>query len=58
MYDKLVKKVNNINTNRIKTKCDADKRELDKKSLDTNELVKKTNYNNKISHIEKNTKYW
>ena len=42
-HDKLVTKVNNIDTSRfvLKTKCDADKTELEKKIPDTSNLVKK-----------------
>ena len=49
-YDKLVKKVNNIDTCEflLKAKYDTDKTKLKNKILDTNELVKKTNYNAKI----------
>ena len=49
-YDKLVKKVNNIDTCEfvLKTKYDTDKTKLKNKILDTNELVKKTNHNAKI----------
>ena len=61
MYDKLIAKVNNINTNGLvlKTKYDADKSDLEKKISDTDKkipdtsgLVKKTNYNAKITEIE------
>ena len=54
MYDKLVKKVNNIDTSGfpLKTNYETDKSELEKKIPDTTELVRKTNYNNKISKIE------
>ena len=43
VYDKLVAKVNNIDTIGfvLKTKYDADKTELDKKNPDTNKFVKK-----------------
>ena len=42
-HDKLVTKVNNIDTSRfvLKTKCDADKTELEKKIPDTSNFVKK-----------------
>ena len=45
VYDKLVTKVNNINTSGfvLKTKYDADKSELENKIPDTIGLVKKTN---------------
>ena len=54
VYDKLVEKVNNIDTSGfvLKTKCNADKSELEKKIPDTRDLVKKTNHNNKITEIE------
>ena len=42
MYDKLVTRLNNIDTSRFvsKTKYDADKLELEKKTLNTSNLVK------------------
>ena len=54
LYDKLVTKVNNIETSRFvsKTKYDTDKSELENKIPDTSGLVKKTDYNNKISEIK------
>ena len=61
MYDKLVTKVNNIDTSRfaLKTKYDTDKSGLekkisdaDKKIPDTSGLVKKLDYNAKITYIE------
>ena len=54
VYDKLVPKVNSIDTNRfiLKTNYDADKTELEKKIPDTSGLVKKTDYNTKIAEIE------
>ena len=61
MYSKLVTKVNKIDTSGfvLKTECKTDKSDLkekiiyaDKKVSDTNELVKKTNYNAKVSEIE------
>ena len=44
MYDKLVTKVNNIDTSRfvLKTKYNADKLKLEKKIPDTSNLVKKS----------------
>ena len=53
-YNKLVNKVNNIDTSRfiLKTKYDADKIELEKKIPDTSNLIKKSDYNTKISEIE------
>ena len=46
-YNKLVNKVNNIDTSGfiLKTKYDADKLELEKKIPDTSNLVKKSDYN-------------
>ena len=54
MYDKLVAKVNNIDTSEfvLKTKYDADKTELEKKIPNTSKLVKKSDYNAKVSEIE------
>ena len=54
VYDKLVAKVNNIDTSGfvLKTKYDADKLELEKKIPDVSNLVKKLNYNAKVSEIE------
>ena len=58
MYDKLVAKVNRIDTSRfvLKTEYDTDESDLDKKIsdvgkiiTDTSGLVKKTDYNAKIS---------
>ena len=56
VYDKLVAKVNaislnNINTSRfvLKSIYDTDKSELENKIPDTSGLVKKTNYDSKIS---------
>ena len=53
-YDKLVAKVNNIDTSGfvLKTKYDTDKSELENKIPDTSGLVKKTNYNTKITELE------
>ena len=53
-YDKLVTKVNNIDTSRfvLKTKYDRDKSKLENKIPDTSGLVKKTDYNAKITEIE------
>ena len=53
-YDKVVAKVNNIDTSDfvLKTKCDTDKSTLQNKIPDTNGLVKKTNCNAKITKIE------
>ena len=51
VYDKLVTKVINIDTSRfvLKTKYDADKTELEEKFPDTSKLVKKSDYNTKVS---------
>ena len=51
VYDKLVAKVNSIDTSAfvLKTKYDTDKTELEKKIPDTSGLVKKTDYNAKIT---------
>ena len=50
-YDKLVGKVGNIDTSGfvLKTKYYTDKLELEKKISDTSGLVKKTDYNSKVS---------
>ena len=50
MYDKLLAKVNNIDTSGfvLKTKYDTEK----SSELDTSDLVKKTDYNSEISEIE------
>ena len=54
VYDKLVTKVNNIDTIGfvLKTKYNTDKSELENKIPDTRGLVKKTDYNPKIAEIE------
>ena len=54
LYDKLVAKVNSIDTSRfvLKTKYDTDKSEIENKIPDTSGLVKKTDYNAKITEIE------
>ena len=54
VYDKLIAKVNDIDTSgfALKTKYDADKSELENKIPDTSGLVKKTDYNTKITEIE------
>ena len=53
-YDKLVTKVDNIDTSGfvLKTKYDTDKSELENKMRDTSGLVKKTDYDAKITEIE------
>ena len=50
-YDKLVAKVNSIDTRgfALKTKYDTDKSELENKISDTSGIVKKTDYNTKIT---------
>ena len=62
VYNKLVAKVNNIDTSRfvLKTKYKTDKSDLEKnishsekKIPDTSGLVEKTDYNAKISEIER-----
>ena len=54
VYNKLVTKVNNIDTSEfvVKSKYDTDKSELENKIPDTSGLVKKTDYNTKITEIE------
>ena len=54
VYNKLVAKVNNIDTSGFvsKTKYDTDKSELENKIPDTSGLVKNTDYNAKITEIE------
>ena len=54
VYDKLVAKVDNINTSdfALKTKYQTDKTELENKILDTSSPVKKTDYNTKMTEIE------
>ena len=54
VYDKLVAKVNSIDTSGfvLKTKYDTDKSELENKIPDTSGLVKKTDYNTKIAEIK------
>ena len=54
VYDKLVSKVNNINTSGfvLKIKYDKDKSEFENKIPDPSGLVKKTDYNSKITGIE------
>ena len=53
-YDKLVAKVNNIDTSTfvLKTKYNADKPEIENKIPDSSGIVKKTDYNTKITEIE------
>ena len=54
VHDKLVAKVNSIDTSRfvLKTRYDTDKSEIENKILDTCRLVKKTDSNAKITEIE------
>ena len=54
VYNKLVAKVDNIDTSKfvLKTKYDTDKSELENKISDTSALVKKTDYNTKITKRE------
>ena len=56
VFDKLVAKVNSIDASAfvLKSKCNTDKAELEKKITDTSGLVKKTDYNPKITEIEVN----
>ena len=53
--DKLVTKVNNINTSGfvLKTKYDTDKSELETKIHDTSGLVKKINYDTNITEFSR-----
>ena len=50
-YNKLVAKVNNIDTSEfvLKTKYDTDKSEIENKIPDNSGLVKKTDFNAKIT---------
>ena len=54
MYDKLVAKVNNIDTTGfvLKTRHDPDKTEWEEKIPDTSKFVQKSDYNAKVSEIE------
>ena len=54
VYDKLITKVNSIDTSGfvLKTKYDVDKSELENKIPDTSVVVKKTDYDAKIADIE------
>ena len=54
VYDKLVEKVNNIDTSRfvLETKYDTDKSEIENKIPDTSELLKKADGSVKTSEIE------
>ena len=53
-YDKLVAKVNSIDTSEfvLKIRYDIDKTEFGNKIPNTSDLVKKTDYNTKITKIE------
>ena len=53
-YDKLVAKINNIDTSGfvLKAKYDTDKSKLENKIPDASGLVKKSHYNTKIADIE------
>ena len=54
VYDKLVAKVNNIDTSGfvLKIKYGTDKSDLEKKTPDTRGLVKKLDYNAKVKEIQ------
>ena len=52
VYDKLVAKVNSIDTTVLKIGYDTDKSELGNKTPGINGLVKKTDCNAKITEIE------
>ena len=54
VYNKLVAKVDNIDTSRfiLKTKYDTDKAKLENKIPDISNIVKKTDYNTKITEKE------
>ena len=54
VYDKLVAKVNNIDTSGLVKKTDYNTKvnEIEDKIPDTSDLVKKTDYNTKITEIE------
>ena len=53
-YDKLIAKVNSIDTSGfvLKTKHDVDESKIENKILDSSALFKKTGYNTKITEIE------
>ena len=57
VYDELVDKVNSIESNGfiLSTNYDTDKKESESKIRDTSVLVKKTDYNAKITEIEDKT---
>ena len=54
VYDKLVAKVNNIDTSTfaLKTKYNTDKLEIENEIPNTSDLVKKADYNTRITEIE------
>ena len=54
VYDKLVAKVNSIDTSTsvLKTKYDTDKSKLESKVSDTSGIVKETDYNTRTTEIE------
>ena len=54
MYDKLVAKVNDIDTNDfvLIINYNADKTNLENEISDTSDLAKKTDYNTKLSELE------
>ena len=54
VYNKLIAKINNIDTSGfvLKAKYDTDKSEIENQIPDTIGLVKKTNYNTKITELE------
>ena len=54
VYDKLVAKVNSIDTSTsvLKTKYDTDKSKLESKVPDTSGIVKETAYNTRTTEIE------
>ena len=54
VYGKLVAKGNNIDTSGfvLKSRYNADKRDLEEKDRDTSKLVKKSNYNVEVSELE------
>ena len=58
VYDKFLPEVNSIETSSfvLKARYDRDKSEIENKIPDTSGLVKKTDYNAKITEIE--GKYW
>ena len=53
VYDRLVAKLNSIDTSRfvLKIKYDTDKLEIENKILNTSDLVKNADYNTKITEI-------